>query len=545
MTEFKNEYLIGIDITLKTSYFTTILNQEGIYHKFFQRISDALESGVRVLIWTNDLLEINNDKEIVIITTSKSFLRASNGLSFNISNSDLFQINSIGSYPLNIEFKIKRQVFCIEDSGFLDFGRSFDKYKNAIPNSGVRIRCIDKKKYIIFPFDIELEKIGNDCEYRSFFSESTGLDYVEIGPSVDYSSLRELVFSFIIISFNLLNLPLIQLKGPFHNRPVYSIRIDADGYNEHDFNTTLNLATKSQKRFNWFLDFYSLGKYGGFNFLRELKKSNQSINTHSFRHIIYSSYLNNLVNISIAKLINYLTNLDDAGIVSPFGLFNQDYYRVINRPGFSYSSDFGFNVLDLPSYHNNDSENLIQIPSNNASVRTLLLSGFSVSQVFDHLYESTIRQSRKNGFSILYDHPSHGIAAYFDEYEGLLNSLDKQLDYVDIDLIKNQYQNFFKRLVIDSLDRNRIDENEHLFHNRYYDSSININNRVEYLPEVVIGDSVQSRESLISERKKFFKEHFIREYKSSFIEFLFRYLLPSVVIFLFGLIRYQLFRLKK
>jgi len=528
------EHIIGVEDSLKSSYFTTVLHQEGLYHKFFKNISDAVQSGVKVFIWSSNIKEFEQFDDVFIITTSKSFINSHKNVKYKIANSEEFRISNIFEYQKVINFKIKRKIYCIYNPVFQQFGLSIDNKQKNIMNSGVGYFSLNKNKYILFPFDLEEEQIGIHNEYRDFFSKSVGLNYIEIGPSIDYYLLRDLIFNLLILAFNSIELPLIKLKRPFDDKNVYSIRVDADGFNEDDFNLALSLGLKLNKRFSWFIDLYSIGKYGGFKFLRKLKKSKQAIHIHSFRHIIYSSYLSNLINISIARIIMYLYRIKNLAIVSPFGFFNNYYHKAINNFRFEFTSDFGYNVLDLPSHPNNDFNTIMQIPSNNASVKTLLLSGFTVAESFEHLYHSTLELSRYNGFAVLYDHPSQGIAAYIENYEKLINDLDIHLRYVDIIEIKERYKSYYERLRIDNKLCLDFNHNDHLYYKKFYINLLNTEVIANNNEDLTVKSDTEKVRSLIQQRNEYYLNHFKKEYDCNIFQYFFRYLIPSFVIFNLG-----------
>lgn len=527
--------VIGVEESLKPSYFVTSLLQSGIYHKFYKDYKSALQDGIRILIWESDLSEIKSNVRIFIFVSARAYISSFNLKNYSIHKASYFKIDHKHDDEIKFNFMIKRDVYSFRGLGTNCYGASFDSLFKEIDFSGINHHVIENNNYIIFPFDLTKETIGQESDYRQFYSQSNRGFYVEYGPTIDYFELRNLLLNFYIFAFNKLGLPLIQLIHPYEKKGVYTIRIDADGYDYDDFNNTLKVGVQTKKKFNWYLDFYSLGKYDGFKFIKGILSSGHSVNLHSFRHMVYKSFVNNFTNLFIAIILLRIFKLKDYGVVSPFGFYNASYQKAINIFKFNYSSDFGYNVFDRPSYPLNNNKYAIQIPSNPSSIKTLAMSNFTVENIFEHLYYETINKSDLNGYSVLYDHPSHGISKFSELYIDLINKLDLSLDYVSMDNIAESYKSFYDKLQLNDKHANTI-----LSYDNKYFFSLNKGFKQETLsqqikPDYFIPYENYSLDEDLRERINFYDKHFKREQNSGIIEFIFRYFIPSLFIFFSGL----------
>lgn len=530
-----NNIVIGVDRSISNSYLVSYLYQSNAYFTFVDNIKEAISDyGIKVFIW-NTFFDFNEIKENIFIITDNFFLKDLLKIeNIQIREAYIFKAINIFEIGINCSFMVKRKVLTF--SGFSEYGNCLDNNFRKIRNSGIKYIQKNNIKFISYPFNILKEIIGLSNEYRPIYSETVKKFYCEIGPTIDYCFLRKLTNHIFTFSFNKINLPYINHNRSIKNNGSYSIRIDADGFSKKCLNHTLNLALESSKKFTWYIDIYSWLKHGGIHFIKELRENNQNIQIHSFRHMTYRNFLNNFLNISIAKIVFKFFNIKAVSFVSPFGFYNFNYQKVISKFSFIYTSEFGFNINDIASFPFNNKSYPLQIPTNNASITTLRMSGFSKKEIFDHLYESTIKLAKENTFAILYEHPVNGIGEEFYQYKLLIKKLDKVLKYKSIeDYANNIERNFQETNKYNFLDFEKNNFNDYFI---YVDYNNELKKALKNIYEPLETDFLIPYEKaelytkLVKKRKNFFKKNLKNEYESNFLSFLVLYLFKSLFLIL-------------
>ena len=542
----KINLVVGVDKRFQNSYLVTSLYQNGIHYSYIDDVESSVKNGIRVFIWGTSFDFKNIKEQIIVITDSFFFKDLFKLKKFTLHQANYFCINKFSQKELNGFLLLQRDIISFNTSE--NYGYSLDVDGEVIDNSGISIEKRNNIKFIIFPFKILNEVIGEKSDYRHFYSYSTNDFYVEFGPTIDYHLLRKLCLNILIYAFNDLKLPLLSIKHEVHKKSCYSIRIDSDGYNYDSLVKTLDLAISTNKKFNWFIDLYSWGKYGGLDYIHRLKATNQNIQLHSFRHMTYKNFSNNFLNVFTGKYILKRFKLTNNAMVGPFGFYNKKFQKVLDCNQYLYSSEFGFNVNDMASFPDNDFKKPIQIPTNNASITTLDMSLFNEKQIFKHLYESTIKLSNENGLCILYEHPLYGIDRYESEYKKLIDSLDRQLEYIDIEDYINSLKTYFTQcLVHEKINLNNINLDEYYYYNKF-NGSIQIDNCIQkdfeeefYIPY----DKAYLKKEILNERRSFYYKNFKSEYESSFPIFFIKYYLRSLLIIIISILKVKLKKLVK
>ncbi len=531
--------VIGVDKSISSSYLVSYLYQTGSYFVYVDDIQAAIRDyGIKVFIW-NSFFDMNQINEEIFIITDNFFLKDFFKVKkFKNYNSYLFNSKDIFNFKINCSFMLKRKIIAL--SNFPEFGHCLDKNFKLINNSGIKYFRKDFIKFVSYPFNILGEFIGKESEYRPIFSESAKKFYCEIGPTIDYSFLRKLTMHIFAFSFNRLGCPYVRYSKRLYKNGSFNIRIDADGFSYKEFKDTINLAKKHDKVFTWFIDIYSWIKHRGISFLNELKYHNQSIQIHSFRHMTYKNWFNNFLNIFIAKLIFKILGIKSFSTVSPFGFYNMNYQNAIKDLNFKYSSEFGFNFNDIASFPLNNTSYPLQIPSNNASITTLKMSGFTRKEIFDHLYKSTLKLSYENDFCILYEHPIDGIGKEYLDYDLLIEKLDKELNYDSIEnhmiFIKSKYNKISKNKFLRYED---LDHKEHSFSTDFNPKlEVLLNKNPDPLEKEFFIPYAKGNiyKELVKDRIYYFKVNFKNEYESNIFLFIFVYLQKSILIIIRNLI---------
>ncbi len=507
---------IGLHYSLKDKYYTSFLQQELIPHTFIDSIDEAIKLDIRILYWPVDFnLEKYSNKQLIIFTDNYCFKNIFPNIIATNSKSEYFEYEN-KSNSFKTKFLIDRnllQIFSEEQ-----YGCSINEDHKYIKNSGVIKKKVNNLTIISFPWKLNSEHIGSNSKYRPFYSKFTNKFYCEIGPTIDYSNLRRFLLHLLIKEAETYSIKIRKIR--IEKKNLFAVRIDADGFSSSSFNTTLSTSKFTNTPFHWFIDIYSWCKHSGISRIKILKQNKQNVEIHSYRHMTYKNYLNNFINILTAKIILRRYKVFAKAIVSPFGFYTNNYQNVIKKLGFKYSSEFGFNVLDKPTYPYNNLKYPLQIPTNNASLTTLKLSGFTKEEAFDHLEKSTLELIDTNRIAILYEHPIFGIEKYPEEYKDLINKIKQFADITSLENYANTYQTIISKLY--NYDENILmDDIEDLKEN----------DRIPY-------ENISDQTILdLSNRRQEYNRSFKKEYESPFYKWFFIWYCKSLILSFIGCLR--------
>ena len=168
------------------------------------------------------------------------------------------------------------------------------------------------------------------------------------------------------------------------------------------------------------------------------------------------------------------------------------------------------------------------------------MSGFDEQEVFLHLLDSTVQNSINNGFTILYEHPIHGIDKYIDKYVELVRKIDHKIEYISIDeyliYIKEKYSKLNSSLFFNK-------EKNYIYFNNYnQDIFIHKLYKGKLLDEYYIPyENINEKDiKNLLYRYEFYNNNFKKEYESNGFIFLFFYFFKSIFMIFFELLKIRL-----
>jgi len=143
-------------------------------------------------------------------------------------------------------------------------------------------------------------------------------------------------------AFGLKHLPLIfRWFYPEGARSHFTVRIDADWYDETQWNATCDFLAPLKGKASWFLTCMDLAKDGEQK-VKRLKDEGYEVGSHGFIHYTFKDAPNNAVNIRIAHEMLTKTGINVTSFVSPSAKWSRGLQNVIEKAGYPYSSEFGF-----------------------------------------------------------------------------------------------------------------------------------------------------------------------------------------------------------
>ena len=425
---------LGVGLVDSRAFGYTLLEQSGIPRYLISSIEEGILSGLRLFFWNHDLDSLNlaiakyPEVSFAVLTTH-DFIGKLYGKPVETHLSFRFSYDQNIQYQEN-SFYLNQNIFTCPGA---DIGISYTKTGNEIKDSGMLIIEHCNVILISFPWDFLNYQTGGEFGFRPFYSGVLNKNFVEIGPPVDLSKFRRLVINKLIYASDKLGLPLIAMKHPFLNGKFFSIRIDADGFHQDAIFEVLKVSNLTGLKFTWFIDVE--GWQNNLNNLKVLKDHQQSIQLHCYEHMTYKSKFLNRVN--IRKGLRYLKKhqVEPIAMVSSNGFYPAGYAEAIKDFSFQYTSEFGYDVDNLPSWPGNDKHHPLQIPVHPGSFGVLLPAGFTDINVFTHLYQTIQDRISADGLTIIYEHPFyflHRTNFWIDFFKGLSNDGYQYISLSDI-----------------------------------------------------------------------------------------------------------------
>ena len=294
---------------------------------------------------------------------------------------------------------------------------------------------------IILPFDLNQLMLDERSKELYFSSPHTPLkEHVSV---VSKGDLRRLIINCFYYLFSKRNLPYIHLwYYPNKYESVFCYRMDLDVFNKNEINNIIKVAGKNKINFTWYLSVKNCENYKDES--NKLYKSKQDIQSHSYEHKVYDSFEENYNSMSKAdKFISEVAR-KPTGFVAPFGHWNKNLGKVLEKMNYDYSSEFSLSYDDLPFYpFLNKKSRIIQLPIYPTCIGLMRMKLYSKKQMknyFDYLIDM---QYKKQMPLFLYDHPNDGVGTYSDVLDHLLKKI-KSFDNVLITNF-NEFLTWWKR----------------------------------------------------------------------------------------------------
>jgi hypothetical protein len=248
---------------------------------------------------------------------------------------------------------------------------------------------------------------------KNFYSLGT-LFPSELVSSTSFGSLRELVTTHLEFLHRKRNLPFVhKWYFPTNHRSIFTFRIDTDKGTQSQIEDIYELSEKYNIPTTWFLDVKSHERW-----LAYFKKFTlQEIGIHCYEHIVHNSKILNEENFlkAMSKLSSITAKIK--GIAAPTGRWNSSLQSAFETLGFEYSSEFGYDYDNLPSYpwSNGRKSTVMQIPIHPVCIGSMLRAKMTPPEMFNY-FRNVIDQNLLIGEPIcLYHHPTHANNDVFEK----------------------------------------------------------------------------------------------------------------------------------
>lgn len=398
-----------IGVLGENTWIITVLEQIGLVYKVYQN-SEELYHSKSGLIFSDNIL-FPTDK--IVVTVHKEYARLK-GYECRKQVGYYYTCDGTKGKLKCRSFFAHKEIFTLTEKD--DFiGSVYDIENNVIAGSGIVV----EGNIISLPWDIFSLSFGEELVRRPFYSPVIKKHWVEVGPSIDNGALRRIIEELIYLKTEG---SVIKYKRFVDlNKPIFGFRIDADGYTEESTNTMIKIIERTGIRFSWYIDCENWRN--ALNHIQELKNKNQEIGVHCWHHMTYMDQFVNYINLSWAKRWLIKRGIDVKGIVAPFGYYNSGLKQAIMKNGFKYSSEFAYDVDNLPSTVKTD---YWQIPIHVGCIGSLSYYGFTGDEIFRHLRWVIEKQQKESGIAIIYGHPVGRMEKYLDKLCDLISEEHKK-----------------------------------------------------------------------------------------------------------------------
>ncbi len=364
-------------------YALLVINSIFLEREELDKIKNYVNNGGVIL--TNSLFLKNLDKSKKISKIYVKSLYAKNELFRNID-------------------RINLQIFC---------------YK--IKNSNLIYKSKFGKGFIIaLPFD--LNKLMQDNRSKTLYLPSPYSPLKENISLVSKGNLRRLIVNCLQYLHFFRGIPYTHLwYYPNNYDSIFAYRIDLDVLNRNEMNNIIEIIKNNRISFTWFLSVINNKNFE--NELMSLKRLKQDLQSHSYKHKVYDSFEENYENILQAKRFISRINKNQVGFAAPFGYWNHNLSKALEKLNYLYSSEFSLSYDDFPFYPLKS--NVLQIPIYPTCIglmKQLLYSRKKMKNYFNYLIEM---QYKKQMPLFFYDHPNDGVGIYPDVLEYLLKKINK------------------------------------------------------------------------------------------------------------------------
>jgi hypothetical protein len=258
---------------------------------------------------------------------------------------------------------------------------------------------------VVLPFDPACAIADSRTIAKSYYAARRRLPYEHV-PLVSKQEVRKIVARALEILHRKIGLPYVhRWYYPGRSSSVAALRIDTDFAAESDLRGLSDLSSALAIPFSWFIDVES--QIPHLDVYRSMR--NQEIGLHCFRHRRYKNAAVAAGDIGEGAKILRERGFAIGGCALPYGQWSAEFGKVIEQYGFRYSSEFAYDVDNLPSYPDlgYHRSGVLQIPVHPISIGNLRRQGFPEQEMAEY-FESVVRMkiSRREP-ALMYHHPKN------------------------------------------------------------------------------------------------------------------------------------------
>ncbi|MDD8017430.1 MAG: hypothetical protein PHP42_03545 [Bacteroidota bacterium] len=364
------------------------------------------------LVTVNEYSMVIINKHLSIDETSnlQKFLR-DGGASLNTSSGDIgtSQTRRVSSFPPTVTESYR---FC----DILDIFNNCHFFPN---NDIVQWTEVGKGISANLGIDIQTQLLSKKVIRKNFYTESKRLPNERVVQR-SKAPLRQLVTSLLEFLHHKRNLPFIhKWYFPENHETIFTFRIDSDKGTQEQIENLYALGEKHNIPTTWFLDVKS-----HLNWLEYFSKfERQEIGVHCFEHVVYPSKILNKENFDKARAVLNKYQINAKGISAPTGAWNNQIGEAIEELGFDYSSEFGYDYDNLPSFPllHDSFLSVLQLPIHPICIGSLLRTHSSNTEMISYFISVIENKIIANEPVCLYHHPTHMHNDVFEEVFNYIN----------------------------------------------------------------------------------------------------------------------------
>lgn len=271
---------------------------------------------------------------------------------------------------------------------------------------GVHKGLLNNGHIIVLPFDAGQCMYDNRMSLKSFYSSERRLPFERVS-TISRSGIRKLVARSLEILHHHRGIPYVHLwYYPRDARSVFSFRIDTDFARPTEIDELYRLVSACAVPTSWFVDVKNQQLYLALFSSME----HQEIGVHCFEHKIFENTDQTTTDIQQAKGILTQAGMKPEGFAAPFGTWHESIGKAIQSSSFLYSSEFGYDYDNLPSFPflGSGLSDVLQIPVHPVCIGSLKRQGYSeerMKRYFDFVtgMKLTVRDPL-----MFYHHPKDG-----------------------------------------------------------------------------------------------------------------------------------------
>ena len=304
---------------------------------------------------------------------------------------------------------------------------NFKKAENL--DSGVQ----KYKNFWILPFQIEDIILNHQKKRKKFYANRAELPS-EIVSQTSKGNLRRWLQRLFIKIYQQQNKTYTRRSFmPEPSKSLFIFRIDTDFVKLEDASKLFQLLQKYKLKASWFIEATADDKL--MDFYSRLSQQEHEVGLHCLRHRVFKEHEQNLQNLLQGKEILKKNGVQPTGFVAPFGDWNPNLAKAIEKVGFQYSSEFALDYDNLPFYpfFNHKFSPVLQIPIHPISIGRLRRSHFSQTEMIDYFKRIIQQKIAWQEPLIIYHHPGHNywrvLEAVFREVQDWQNLT--MIEYAD------------------------------------------------------------------------------------------------------------------
>ncbi|MHB1051234.1 MAG: polysaccharide deacetylase family protein [Bacteroidota bacterium] len=397
----RTEFTIKIAITAYEPAWELILGQIGVDWSLLPDFTALSPSAYSLIIVNSAVTQSQAD-------TLRQYAHNGGAVLFTPSETDHVQRHSADYKFLRFLPPQKKKEY--------SFSTVFDLYRKTFifPDNSLTL----SEKFgtgILSYLGVDVTGIINDLRItrKAFIADAARLPNERVARS-SKNALRQLIHSHIEYLHHKRNMPFVHTwYFPNGESSIFTFRIDSDKGSQEEIEQIFRLCEEYHIPATWFLDVRSHESW--LSYFR--KFSRQEIGIHCYHHSVHKSIVLNKENFEKAKTLLERHEIHPEGIAAPTGEWNHYIGTAIRELGLTYSTEFGYDYDNFPSFPPNGStlSPVLQLPIHPICIGSLLRARFSPDAMTSYFKEVIDAKIALSEPICLYHHPTHDHVEVFKE----------------------------------------------------------------------------------------------------------------------------------